>query len=278
VGDRAQEWEIEPKLALGADGIYLDSVVNSWSAAPNYRPDHLRRSRHPLTFSALEPTPTQLGVWHHYEFIAYLSEDLHSRGKLLMANIFPYNWVFFDHLLDVMGHETWGADNLDKMRAERTLAYHKPYTWLMQQGDEGPAEDREKWMQMAMLYGIAPNIVGGTRDTARYDKWRPLFKKYMPVIIALCEAGWEPVTYATVEPGELLLERFGPNEGKLYLTARNVQEQAVTATFTVDAAALGVDLPTKVVRLPGQRKITVKGNRFEDTIEAGVTCAYQLFD
>ena len=270
------EWEIEPKLALGADGIYLDSVVNSWSTMPNYRPEHLQRSHHPLTFASLDPTPAQLGVWHHYEFIAHLSEDLHGRGKLLMANIFPYNWVFFNHLLDVMGHETWGADNLDKMRAERTLAYHKPYTWLMQQGDEGPPEDREKWMQAAMLYGIGPNIVGGSRDPARYDRWRPLYKKYMPIIIALCEAGWEPVTYATVEPAEVIVERFGPSEGRLYLTARNPGEEPITATFTVDAAALGIEPPSKAVRLPGGREVAVEAGRFEDTIEPGVTCAYQI--
>lgn len=83
------------------------------------------------------------------------------------------HWVFFKHCLDVMGHEVWGADTVDKMRVERTLAYHKPYTWLMQQGDDGPAEDREKWMQTALLYGIAPNIVGGTQDRARYERWRP---------------------------------------------------------------------------------------------------------
>jgi len=270
------EWEVEPKLALGADGIYLDSVVNSWSGMPNYRPDHLARSRHPLTFSSLEPTPAQLGIWHHYEFIEYLSEDLHSRGRLLMANIFPYNWVFFNHLLDVMGHEVWGADNLDKMRAERTLAYHKPYTWLMQQGDEGPAEDREKWMQMAMLYGIGPNIVGGSRDPARYERWRPLYRKYMPIVIALCEAGWEPVTYARAEPPDVIVERFGPGDGKLYLTARNTGEEPVTATFTVGAAALGIEAPGKALRLPDEREIAAKENRFEDTIEAGVTCAYQL--
>jgi hypothetical protein len=242
------EWEIERKLSMGSDGIYLDSIVNPWTTVPNYRPDHLQRSRHPLTFSPLDARPVQLGVWNHYEFTEHLSRDLHERDILLMANIFPYNWVFFNHLLDVMGHETRGADNIVKMRVERTLAYHKPYCWLMQQGDDGPPENREKWMQAAMLYGIAPNIVGGSGDAERWNRWRPLYKKYMPIIIALCEAGWEPVTHATVEPLEVLIERFGPTDGALYLTARNTGEEPVTADFTVDAAALGVDVPTRVIR------------------------------
>jgi hypothetical protein len=270
------EWEIEPKLALGVDGIYLDSIVNAWAAAPNYRPEHLKRTRHPLTFASLDATPAQLGVWNHYEFTEHLSRDLHGRGKLLMANIFPYHWVFFNHLLDVMGHEVWGADNLDKMRAERTLAYHKPYTWLMQQGDDGPPEAREQWMQAAMLYGIAPNIVGGSGDAARYERWRPLYREYMPIIIALCEAGWEPVTHASAEPGPILLERFGPREGRLYFTARNPGDEPVETTITVDTDALGVGPPKAVTRLPDGRSIPVAERRFKDRLEAGTTCAYRI--
>lgn len=270
------EWEIEPKLAQGADGIYLDSIVRSWTEVPNYRPDQLSRTRHPLTFSALDPTPVQLGVWNQYEFVDHLSRDLHARGKLLMANIFPYNWVFFNHLLDVLGHETWGADNLEKMRAERTLAYHKPYTWLMQQGEVGPPEDREKWMQAALLYGIGPNIVGGTTDPARYEKWRHLYRKYMPTIIALCEAGWEPITYATTAPAPILVERFGPRGGKLYLTAHNPTDQPVTVTFSVDLAALGIGQLVQVQRLPEDKQITVQGAGFTDVLEPSVTCAYRL--
>ncbi len=270
------EWEIEPKLAMGADGIYLDSIVSSWTAVPNYRPDHLRRTRHPLTFSALEPVPAQLGVWNQYEFAEHLSRDLHGRGKLLMANIFPYNWVFFNHLLDVLGHETWGADGLEKMRAERTLAYHKPYTWLMQQGEGGAPEDREKWMQVALLYGIAPNIVGGTTDPALYEKWRPLYRKYMPTIIALCAAGWEPVTYATADPATVLVERFGPSDGQLFLTAHNPADQPAKVTFALDLGALGIGQLTGVQRLPDDTQIPVHGTGFSDVLEPGVTCAYRL--
>jgi len=271
------DWEIERKLGWGADGIYLDSITKAWTAVPNFRAEHLRRSRHPLTFNALDAVPAQLGVWNQYEFVQHVSEDLHGRGKLLMANIFPYNWVFFNHLLDVMGHEVWGADNLDRMRVERTLAYHKPYCWLMQQGDDfGAPEDRERWMQAAMLYGIAPNIVGGTRDVERYERWRPLYRRYMPTIIALCEAGWEPVTHARADSPELLLERFGPRDGALYLTARNPGEEPLTATVSVDWRRLGVEPGERVSRLPSGVEIEVAGGAFTDTLQSGETCAYRL--
>lgn len=271
------DWEVEPGLALGADGAYLDSITRTWSVVPNYRPEHLRRTHHPLTFSPLVARPAQLGVWNQYEFVKHLADDLHGRGKMTMANIFRYNWVFFNHLLDVMGHETGGPSSLPEMRAERTLAYHKPFCWLMTRGDDfGQPEDREKWMQAAMLYGIAPTVVGGSKDPTRWNRWRPLHKKYMPVIIALCEAGWEPVTYATAEPADVLLERFGPRDGTFYLTARNPGEDTVAVTFTVDTAALKIDAPAKAIRLPGRREIGVKDGRFQDTLEPGVTCAYHV--
>ena len=131
-------------------------------------------------------------------------------------------------------------------------------------------------MQMAMLYGIGPNLVGGTRDLARYERWRPLYRKYMPTIIALCQAGWEPVTYASAEPDTILLERFGPTHGRLYLTARNESSRGVTVTVTVQTASLHIAAPTRVKRLPGGRGIAFEDGRFQDTLEPGVTCAYQV--
>ncbi len=269
-------WEIEPKLKMGADGVYLDSIVGGWAAAPNYRREHIERARSPLTFSRLTRKPAQLGVWNHYEFVEYVSRDLHGRGKLLMANIFPWYWVFFAHRLDVLGHETWAAEGLDKMRAERTLAYHKPYAWLMQQGEGGPAENREKWMQQALLYGIAANVVGGTNDPARYEKWRGLYKKYMPVVIALCEAGWEPVTHAAVQPPGLLVERFGPRGDKLYFTVRNESAKAAAFSVAVDLAALRFPSPRRVLRLPERKSVTWRGARFQDSLAPGCTRAYEL--
>ncbi len=271
------EWEIERKLGWGADGIYLDSITKNWCGLGNYREEHLRRTRHPLTFSALDAEPVQLGMTADYEFTQYLSEDLHARGKLLMANIFPNLWVFFNHQLDVMGHEVWGAEHLDLMRAERTLAHHKPYCWLMQQGEEfRKPEDREKWMQAAMLYAIMPNVVGGAKDPATWERWRPLYRTYMPTIIALAEAGWEPVTLAQAETEGILVERFGGGDGPLYLTARNTGEEPTEATIAVDWQALGCAAPASVTRLPAGGTVALTGRRIVDTIGPGETCAYEL--
>ena len=262
-------WEIEPKLAMGADGIYLDSVVNSWTAIPNYRAEHLARANYPLTFSLLDRRPVQLGIWNQYEFIEHLAKDLHGRGKLLMANIFPYNWVFFNHWLDVMGHEVWRADSVQKMRAQRTLAYQKPYTWLMQLKLEVSAENREKWMRQAMSYGIFPNIVGGSQDAAQYDRFRPLFKKYMPTIIAMAEAGWEPITHATCEAPGVSIERFGPKEEKLFLSVRNDGEETAEVRVKIDWRALHLKPQTAATRVPEGEALRVDGGPVSVRVEAG---------
>ena len=269
-------WEIEPKLALGADGIYLDSVVNSWTALPNYRPDHLARPDYPLTFSFLDRRPAQLGVWNQYEFIERLSKDLHSRGKHLMANIFPYNWVFFDHWLDVMGHEVWSADDPQKMRAQRTLAYHKPYTWLMQLKSEVPAAVREKWMRQAMSYGIFPNIVGGSSDPKEYERFRPLFKKYMPAIIAMAEAGWEPVTHATCNAPGVCVERFGPKDGRLFFSVRNDGEKPATARLSIVWNALALQPQTSASRIPEDEKLALDAGAIMLQLNPGEVTAFRF--
>ena len=98
----------------------------------------------------------------------------------------------------------------------------------------------------------------------------------MPVIIALGEAGWEPVTHASVEPTGVLLERFGPRAGNLYFAVRNPTRGPIKATVTVHAARLKVTAPKRVTRLPDRRTIPVRGDRFQDTLQPGITRAYQV--
>jgi hypothetical protein len=146
----------------------------------------------------------------------------------------------------------------------------------MQQGEGGEAGRREEWLQAAMLYGIAPNLVGGTEKPELYEKWRPLFRRYMPVIIALGEAGWEPVTWVTVQPETVQVERFGPRHGEVYLTVRNPGAQALAVTLTLDRAALQLAGPLQAVRLPDGRAVTLAQDQLRDTLAGGETCAYRI--
>ncbi|HUS81522.1 MAG TPA: hypothetical protein VM283_09665, partial [Armatimonadota bacterium] len=111
-------------------------------------------------------------------------------------------------------------------------------------------------------------------------RWRPLYKKYMPVIIALCEAGWEPVTLARIEPEGALIERFGLGVGRpgteLYLVAHNPTDETLAVTITPDFAELGIEAPGQVEALPGGGQIAVAGGAFADTLAPRQTRAYRL--
>ncbi len=269
------DWEVEPGLTMGAAGIYLDSI-DSWAGMPDYRPEHLASAQHPLTFSGAHPRPAELGVWSQYEFAEYIARDLHGRGRLLMANIFMPTPVFFSHLLDVLGHEVWKGEPPPVMRAQRTLAYRKPYCWLMQIKPEVSAADRERWMQEAMLLGIFPNIVGDTTEIAEYERFRPLFRKYMPTMLTLAEAGWEPVTYARSD-APIWLERFGPKDGRLLLSVRNPGESEVLAHVTIDWPALGTTAAEHGMRRPDGTQVKPSPDgTWAVRLNAGETAVYEF--
>ena len=62
-----------------------------------------------------------------------------------------------------------------------------------------------------------------------YNRDRPLFKKYIPVIQKLSTAGWEAITYATSDNLSVGVERYG----KRYLALRNLTSQPQTAEVTL---------------------------------------------
>ncbi len=246
----SQTWTYELERAYRAaerggaklDGVYLDSIAY-WTRVCNYRRDHYALADLPLTFDALERRPTQLQLFAHYEFVLDLRHKLDERHGLLMANIFPYNYVFFNHLLDVMGHEVWGDQSRALFNLERTLAYQKPYCLLMQLKPEVPRQKREAWMRSALFFGIFPNIVGGTTDVAQYERFRDLFKRYMPTIIELATAGWEPITHAKASREEVGVERFGPKDDAVYFTVKNFAEERQKVRLDFSLGELGVEAP-----------------------------------
>jgi hypothetical protein len=63
--------------------------------------------------------------------------------------------------------------------------------------------------------------------------------RYAGLLRELAAAGWEPLTYAWVEPAHLRLERFGQGQ-RIYLVVHNPSLQPVEARLKVDSAALGL--------------------------------------
>ena len=253
------------------DGVYLDSL-ESWSDTLDYGQRSLDASTLPLTFtpSSFRPViPTWFSV---YEDTHKLSTDLHKNGRLLMANSTPIKYSAFSPLLDVMGIETnwnvdgnWAPDSDAVFNLRRTVSYHKPYL-LLQNTDFGKfsKDDAEKYFKRCAFYGVFPSFFSADAATnaywetpALYDRDRPLFETYIPVISRRSKAGWEPITDAAVDRSTVWTERYG----KGYFTVLNSTESPVKAMLHIDCAKLGLDTHRSIAVvdvLTGQTIDTVK--------------------
>jgi hypothetical protein len=85
------------------------------------------------------------------------------------------------------------------------------------------------------------------RNPAWYERDRPLFRRYIPLIREVAEAGWSPVTGAVYGDASVLVEKFGPNaNGTTYYTLFNEGSERSSAVFqltsgsTEDQARLAV--------------------------------------
>jgi len=236
------------------DGVYFDGFGEWVMPNENYRRDHWRVADFPLTFSWRTKQPTQLAAFGIYEYLAYAAEQLHAAGKLVMANGFGYGFPFHAHWVDVGGNEirwTRQRDDFAFFDYRRVLAYRKPFLPLNNEffDREFTAEVAEDYFRWALFYGFPPSCFapgagafGNYWDNPEFhNRDRHLFRRYVPLIVRLCEAGWEPVTHALSDNEKVLVERFGRwSEGNLHFTVYNASDQMQNAVVAIDAAKLGL--------------------------------------
>ena len=248
-------------------GEYLDSL-EGWSDVQDYRPSNIAADPYPLPFDTDSRRPVLPQWYSTFAFARYLRDDLHNRGKLLMANSVPIRFAVFAPLFDVMGIEVnwlgpngeWQPEGDDVLSLRRTLSATKPYLLLMNTDyDKFSAPLVEKYFQRSLFYGIFPSMFSADAAThpywenpALYERDRPLFRKYIPLIRRLSAAGWEPVTQAKSSSSVVYVERYG----KRLFTLLNNTPQPAKATLTVDTAALGLGTaytPTIIDLLTGAK-------------------------
>ena len=69
---------------------------------------------------------------------------------------------------------------------------------------------------------------GGPTKPADWERLRPLYRRFIPLLDRLDRAGWQPVPCAQVQPEALFVERFGPEQsGTFLLVAHNRSDEAV---------------------------------------------------
>ncbi|HTL29056.1 MAG TPA: hypothetical protein VL282_07545, partial [Tepidisphaeraceae bacterium] len=67
------------------DGCYLDSL-GRWCSFYNYRTDHFRYTKLPLTYAGSPPQPCIWNLQSHAEYLWELSSRLHKQNKIFIAN------------------------------------------------------------------------------------------------------------------------------------------------------------------------------------------------
>jgi hypothetical protein len=226
------------------DGEYLDSLEGYVTTDLNYRRDHFAHTTVPLTFASDTKRLALFKGLAVFEFTRWFCDDVHQMGKLTFANGVPYRFTFLCPWLDVMGTETdWNPGGRWSPPADATLSLWrfmsgaKPYVLLMNTHyDAFTPELVEKYFQRCAFYGFYPSMFSHNasenpywQNPTWYNRDRPLFRKYIPVIKQTAEAGWRPVTSATCDNPDLWLERFGPGQTPaVYVTVFNPTAQTQT--------------------------------------------------
>jgi hypothetical protein len=224
-----------------------------------------------------------------------VSNRLHEQGKLVMGNLGTEAYRLYAHLIDVLGCESERDRAITAIESDagcslrRTFAYRKPAVTLLQKGNYSkpvPAvtrEEMEQYIKHQMFYGFYPGVstIGGEEkpgyanwkryfgSAEQFDRDRDLFKKYIPIIRRINEAGWEPITYARVageEDGSVIfIERFGDwGKGNLHFNVRNTTKEGRKALVTVELGKMGAaqqDLDGLVAtEIVSGRKLPVKAD------------------
>jgi len=236
----------------GLDGEYIDSYL-ARATDMDFRATHFAATDTPLTFRTGDLQVGIPEVFATTEFARWLTQDVHQRfGKYTMANGILLDMPWGGDLFDFMGQETnwlytgsFTPPTDARMNYYRALSYQRPYGFLMNTDFANLSHALvERYFQVCLFYGIYPSMFSANAatnrywdDPALYNRDRPLFQRYIPLIRRLNTAGWQPLTYATTSDAQVYIERFGawPN---LHFTLRNTTDAAAAVTVTLQADAL----------------------------------------
>jgi hypothetical protein len=219
------------------DGEYLDSLEGYVTADLNFRREHFRYTSVPLTFASDTKQPALFKGLAVFEFTHWFCEQVQGLGKLTFANGVPYRFTWLCPWLDVLGTETdWlqagkyrpATDR--QMSLWRAMSGAKPYLLLMNTDyDQFNSEMVERYFQRSLFYGMFPGMFSHNAADNPYwqnPKWynrdRELFKKYLPIIKRVAQAGWQPVPGAACDNAQIYIERFGPDPKRaIFITLFN---------------------------------------------------------
>ena len=282
--------EINPATKLNVDGIYFDSMEWNWHNDLNYRREHFKYTNYPLTFSRDVGKPTIWNFTSEFEIMKKVADEMHSQGKLLMGNGHAWN-PFAAANLDLFGAElSWYSSGDHDTRAldfKRAISFQKPIVFLLNEGLNDtaftgfPFKGYEIYFEKLLAYGFFPSFFSEDassdpywQDSAKVERGRPFFKKYIPIIKQISQAGWQPVTYATTNLKTIRIERFGEGK-KLFFTIRNNGKIDSDCIVSFDLQALGLD-KYSAFEMISQQSLKVKSHNLFIKVSAGRTKVIQI--
>lgn len=263
----------------GLDGEFLDSSNLPVTCPFDFDRAHFAAMCTPLTFTP--GAVPRVGIYKGFmvaECVIALSKALRSRGRLLMANTAPVSSCLLSFHLDVMGTETnwrrgvWEPMGDDDMMFRRAVCGGKPFGFLMNTDfTKFTYEDSERYMQRCLAYGMFPSFFSANAATEHYfsqpslyERDRPLFKKYLPLVTRIAEAGWRPVNrLLSADAKDVFAEQFGDGFVTVFNTssktrhvrllplkgASAAKELVAGEDWTFPAEGVEIDLPPETCRL-----------------------------
>lgn len=229
----------------------------------NYREKALLAAAHPPIYDS-DGRIAVLSTQDLLSFMDVLAKTVHSRGQHLMGNGQYCQGApnfMFPAVFDVAGTESdWQSGGtpstehgfspppaVDLLFA-RAMSGAKPYLHLLDTKLATWTKDyTNQYFQICLVYGIWPSIEEDNTSEAPgyfsnpklYERDRPIFKQFIPVLKKINYAGWQPLTFATAHDidetarngSSFSMERFGSAaDGVMYWTLRRAEPLQLAAT------------------------------------------------
>ena len=219
----ADDWARTAGAPLG--GVYFDNICSVSINAFDFRRDHWALARAPLVVNADPVQPAQSKVLQLCEFFTEFADEVHRRGGFLIGNfIGNADGYVLAQFFDFIGYEGYNGKAIEQLR---TMAGPKPVSYL-------PVAPVTRGMfENCLSYGVAPGF-GRPSD-------RRLYQEFMPLIVSLSEAGWQPVPQAVYSADAAVVERFGAfGDGDLSFTVRRLAGDVPDGVLRIIARDAGV--------------------------------------
>jgi len=220
-----------------ADGVALDNYFVNGDTVDFCR-EHLAACDFPPPYAQHDLRPVVLADTAMYEWVQELKSRLGAEAPWIFTNTCDWPSFPFAHtLMDIVLVE-W---NLEREAAlpTRMLGYHKPLVTLPPQ----PKFYEEAFIKSHLPMAAMPGGYGGDQLLAPGTAAAAVYAKYVPILLRMQGAGWEPLTWATADNADVSVERFGSSLPLLF-SLHNHADAVRSVTVSVDLAALGITATT----------------------------------